>query len=214
MCRSSACGTDYSDCGCKYGCWGVFSNGVCQWEACCTSEEAGPTCGCNNPILSGETCYNNTYHCSFPVKKVSSIYPQYPVGTWLYIKYEFKNVLAVAGSVTHQEAHLNFFCWWFGFLIRDFITYADLKNEYKMIESAPPSNYVCIGDYTAAFVPDSLPEYAEHCYMWVDELGESMGDYDNWTNYNSGPLPGVQFSSYSLDDCDYKAPDATKAYGI
>jgi hypothetical protein len=210
MCRSSSCGTDYSDCGCKYGCWGVFSNGACQWDACCTS--APSTCGCNNPILSGETCYDKTYYCAFPVKKSGT---SYDVGTFLYIKYQFKNVLAVAGSVSHQEAHLNFFCWWWGYLIKNYISYSDLKTYYSMLSSTPSSSYKCIGTYTNPFVTNnSLPEYAEHCYMWVDELGDSMGDYDKWTNNNFGPLPGVQFSSYSLDDCSSKTPDATKAYGI
>lgn len=206
---------------CADGCWGIVSDGICQGGTLVCCESQSNTCGCCNPVDSGEACLDNTYYLTFPTTYSESD-TGYPVGTMCYLHFEFYNCTATAATsdITHYDAIFQFFLWFFVYELFPLTSSYDLNDGYgngsvKLFSASNgsvPSNYIDCNS-------GSGTAQAEHLYFWTCDGTVALGQYSDtsssslWQSNGSfiAPLSSI-LTGYSLDNCCQTVPGGTTKF--
>jgi hypothetical protein len=160
-------------CGCKCSnCCAICDNGC--WGACCVCPTTPTTCGCGEPLVTGETCLNSTYY--YYGNQTSGAY----TGN-VYYALDFQYVIFVpeGGSTLSVSETIQYYMSYYfsncGIGNISPYTFNETKpdSSYVLAESISANNcfmYAC--DITAGLYAPFEPYYISGCdYGWPPETG-------------------------------------------
>jgi hypothetical protein len=176
---------------CKYGCLTpdkYLASGCLTCNCCPPPPPPPPTCGCNNDIVSGETCLNDTYYLTFPMSyNDTSAQITYNYG---YVSFSFGYSLAVGSAIPTSNAIFNWISWYNQNNISVFTTAGNITSNGKCSTTKPDTTtYYNVGTAFGNVGPTS----ADNCYFWTYLCTDQIG---NW-----GAQPGgTIITSYDIID--------------